>query len=924
VSSEFDLLKSRTDAVIEHLRHDTEVSWESTLEKEVRGSPSFIGAAVTGRNGVEAQTGPFPLPPDFNGDQCYLNARSGFNHITSTIPADGLGGEYVIFRYCAGMSYDHVLVVTLSGSYFSRVIAPFKIWETGSLFVLDGEGTIVANVREDMVRIRDNAIKNPPKSVDSESVRAFELKAVKGGSGSGTYTIGGKERIAWYLPVSGTERGWIVGASAPISESPGGYLQSAFLILGGVFLGFGVLASGFLTVFVTKQFKTINAQNAKLTELNEVARNASESKTAFLANMSHEMRTPLNAVVGFSELIMNGLFKPEEEEDIVGKIHGAGMSLLGIVNDILDISKIESGKFELVPVDYEVASLINDTVTMNSVRLQDKEIEFRLSISPDIPARLMGDEIRIKQITNNFLSNAFKYTKEGTVELRVGAIVSDPEVWLEIAVSDTGIGIKQEDMGKLFSAYNQLDIRSNRKIEGTGLGLSIAKRMAELMGGSIKVESEHGKGSTFTAMIKQKFVTHDVIGKKVQEELEAFRFVSKKTVVARNIFARDLSYARVLIVDDVQTNLDVAKGMLKPYKMKIDCVTSGRQAIHLIKSEEAKYDAVFMDHMMPELDGIETVKILREEVGTPYAKNIPVIALTDNALTGNEKMFMENGFQAFLSKPINMRDMDAVLERWVRDKEKEKLREKEETLLTRRRLLTPKSRAAESSDRENQDADGADRESRDRDDRGLESASPESGPGTIPGVDVSGGIERFGGSEETYRDCLRSFARNTGPLLDALGDPTPETLDAYVIMVHGLKSSAHGVLANEFGDAARELEARAGEKDLPYVLEKNRGFVDAGRKLVRDISEWLETRPEKGSESVMDRPDPELLAKLARACENYDMDGVDGIMEELGKHSYREDPGLAKWLGERVTLMEFDKIVERFKTPDAPADKGRN
>jgi CheY-like chemotaxis protein len=357
-----------------------------------------------------------------------------------------------------------------------------------------------------------------------------------------------------------------------------------------------------------------------------------------------------------------------------------------LINDVLDISKVEAGKLELTPVQYEVASLLNDVVTLNLVRVGDRPITFKLDIREDTPSVLFGDDIRVKQILNNLLSNAFKYTKEGTVTLQIrneklemrneglpamnGVATTNSFVWVTFIISDTGIGIRKEDIAKLFSDYNQVDTRANRQIEGTGLGLSLTKKFVEMMDGEITVESEYGKGTTFRVQIRQGFVNGKTVGKETAENLRNFRYSDKKKSMQEKLVRPDLSYASVLVVDDFPTNLDVAAGMLRKYKLRVDCVSNGKAAVDLMAAGEPVYNAVFMDHMMPGMDGIETTHAIRA-LNTEYAKNIPVIALTANVVAGNEQMFLENGFNAFLPKPFNATLLDSVVQRWVRDKSRE-------------------------------------------------------------------------------------------------------------------------------------------------------------------------------------------------------------------------------------------------------------
>jgi CheY-like chemotaxis protein len=422
-----------------------------------------------------------------------------------------------------------------------------------------------------------------------------------------------------------------------------------------------------------------NNMTRNLIAAREEALSSTRAKSAFLATMSHEIRTPLNAIIGLTEIqLQNSL--PQATSDDLGKIHNSGATLLAIINDMLDISKIESGSFELIPVDYDLPSLINDTAQLNVVRIGSKPITFKLHVDETLPNRLFGDELRVKQVLNNILSNAFKYTRQGTVTFSVsweehdGTLSAEGlrQIKLVAAVTDSGIGIKEEDLGRLFSEYSQLDTKANRKIEGTGLGLSITKKLVEMMGGTITVESVYGSGSTFTLRVVQGIKDDRSIGKKTATNLESFNFLTAIRSRTKNFIRANMSYARILVVDDVQTNLDVAKGLMLPYGLTIDCVLSGKEAIEAIRNAAVKYDALFMDHMMPEMDGIEATQIIRTQIPGDYAKTLPIIALTANAISGNEEMFLQSGFNSYISKPIDIMRLDTVLNQFVRDRTREK------------------------------------------------------------------------------------------------------------------------------------------------------------------------------------------------------------------------------------------------------------
>ncbi|MDR1786068.1 MAG: response regulator [Spirochaetaceae bacterium] len=427
-----------------------------------------------------------------------------------------------------------------------------------------------------------------------------------------------------------------------------------------------ILRSG--TLFLANAIER-NSLRTNLINAREEALANTKAKTAFLATMSHEIRTPLNAIIGLAEIQLQRPLSQAVRGDLE-KILASGSTLLAIINDMLDISKIETGSLEIIPGTYDISSLINDTAQLNVVRIGSKPITFQMSVDSTLPAGLFGDELRVKQVLNNVLSNAFKYTRAGFVkfssrwEQAGGDMVN-----LIFSVSDSGIGIREEDRVKLFAEYSQLDTRVNRAIEGTGLGLSITKNLVEMMGGSISVESEYGKGSTFTVRLLQRVVDFTPIGEKVARNLETFSYFIGKHSQATNILRSDLSHGSVLVVDDVQTNLDVTRGFLLPYGLTIDCVLSGQEAIEKIRRGERKYDIIFMDHMMPGMDGLEATKIIRS-MDSEYARQVPIVALTANALAENEKMFLANGFDAFVPKPIDILRLDGVLNAFIKPRDK--------------------------------------------------------------------------------------------------------------------------------------------------------------------------------------------------------------------------------------------------------------
>ena len=399
-------------------------------------------------------------------------------------------------------------------------------------------------------------------------------------------------------------------------------------------------------------------------ELEEKTKQANEYKTRYLATMSHEMRTPLSTIIGLLGLVIDDMEVSVDVYDILQKIMSASENLLSIVNDVLDISKIETGKLSILPVQYNLASLLNDIIIINIVRIESKPIEFIIDIDPNLPSVLYGDDLRVKQIFNNLLSNAFKYTRQGRVCLKVTYETLDQDrILLKVMITDTGIGIKKEDVQTLFRDYNQVNVNANREIEGTGLGLAITKNIVTMMDGQVQVESEFGHGSTFTVQIVQEVVEEVPLGEEIVDSLKQYRFVDLKRRKRKKLVRKDYSKYSVLVVDDVKTNLVVAAALLMQYKIHVDAVLSGEEAIEKIKTG-THYDLIFMDHMMPVMDGIEAFERIRvlEEDST---RHTPVIALTANAIQGSERMFLDKGFAGYLSKPIDILKLDEILRNYL-------------------------------------------------------------------------------------------------------------------------------------------------------------------------------------------------------------------------------------------------------------------
>ena len=419
-------------------------------------------------------------------------------------------------------------------------------------------------------------------------------------------------------------------------------------VFSGLFMAFGLF--GFMICAIIHTIKQLIGMRVEANE----AMHISELKDDFLANMSHEIRTPLNGILGMDEMIIR-----ETRESAVKKhaleIKSAGDTLLSIINDILDLSKIESGNFKIIPVDYDLASVLNDVLNMTRPRAIKKYLDYNLTVDSDIPATLHGDEIRIRQVILNIINNAIKYTKKGQIDIEVTCRNKNNEdIDLIVMVSDTGIGIKEEDKDKLFKSFYRLEERRNRNVEGTGLGLHITQRILSMMDGRISFNSVYGKGSAFTISVPQKVVKNAPIGEFSKAVDEYLSNIETDEVT---LYAPD---ARVLVVDDNDMNLDVMEGMLKDTKMKVELSDSGPDCIE--KAEKNDYDVILLDQMMPEMSGEDALNEMKER---NIIGNTPVIALTADAIMGARENYIEKGFTDYISKPVKYTELEKLLKRYI-------------------------------------------------------------------------------------------------------------------------------------------------------------------------------------------------------------------------------------------------------------------
>ncbi|GBU20918.1 histidine kinase [Fibrobacteres bacterium R8-0-B4] len=774
------------------------------------------------------------------------------------------------------------------------------------------------------------------------------------------------------------ENGWHIGVVAPVNA----YYKDIY-DRGVSIIIFGVLLQLTLCFVILR----IAAGQMKADE-------RSDRKSNFLANMSHEIRTPMNAIIGFAELALREDIPPAAYEHIF-TIKQAGANLLSIINDILDFSKIESGKFEIVPGDYLFSSLLNDVVSLIKMRATYAKLRFVVNVDSKIPNALYGDEVRVRQVLLNLLSNAVKYTEKGFVSLSITALYpaedrdDDDEaaaktdaIILKIDVEDSGKGIKNEDVRKLFKDFVQVDKEKNKGVEGTGLGLAIINSILKAMGGEVTVTSEYGKGSVFSVTLPQRFrdpgahaVVEDKEGKNVlvyerrdlyahsivgtvkrlgvsctqvdgETELDekvasgSYNFIftasalydrtknilqkhnSNAKVVLLTEFgdviadknvtilsmpaysvtvanvlnghsdnsrygAKADSYtrfiapdARVLVVDDTNTNLRVAEGLLSPYKMRVDICRSGPDAIEAVQAE--KYDIVFMDHMMPGMDGLEATRRIRAINGRDdYYRKLPIIALTANAVSGAREMFLSEGLNDFISKPIDISKLKAVLDKWI----PQELRKSPTEVIA----------AGDSGD----------------DDIDVRKIR-------IDGVDVEKGLAISGGKGTHYIRTITMFYEDGFEKIKEIrncmeiGD-----MQLYATHVHGLKSAAASIGAAAVSEEAKALEAAYKDGNEAFINEHNGKFLMNLEALLSNIGKLLDDieamKKKTGGGHIDTEKLKAELAKLKTAMENFDSETIDSATNTLIEYEQAEHFGeQIKNILQNVLIGEYDDALNQI------------
>lgn len=592
-----------------------------------------------------------------------------------------------------------------------------------------------------------------------------------------------------------------------------------------------------------KRQETIAEQNTQLAAANK-------AQSAFISNMSHEIRTPINAVLGMDEMIL----RESTEEPILEyayDIQNAGRTLLGIINDILDFTKIEAGKMEIISQEYELSSVVNDLMNMIEVKAREKGLSLQVFVNEDIPYLLYGDELRIKQIILNILTNAVKYTETGSVTFKLGFTKKDEEhIYLQVTVQDTGIGMKPEEMDKLTKPFERLDESRNRNIEGTGLGMSIVTSLLTAMDSRLEVESTYGKGSKFYFSLEQKVADW----KKIGDFQKRYQEMKSQNAGKEEEACFHASKARILAVDDTQVNLTVVKGLLKRTGVQLDTAGSGQECLD--RCAATQYHVILLDHRMPEMDGVETLRRLRQTQGPN--QQTTVIALTANAVSGAAEYYMQEGFNDFLSKPVNGAKLERMLAKYL----------PEEVMDSPKELMC--------------------------------------------GIDEAAGLKNCG-SKEVYAQVCEEFAQSAkGSIRELGGYLEAGDIENYTIKVHALKSAARLVGAMELSKRAQYLEGCGKNNELTPIMEQTGELLAAYAAVAQRLgAESAAALAELSKEELQD-----ALGAIREFCDAFDFDMVDSIMKKLAGYAmpadFKETYEALKMAVYNVDQSGVDSIIQGY------------
>ena len=798
---------------------------------------------------------------DFNITEPYYDARTGEYCITFSKVVKSDSGEF-----CGVFAIDFYLDVLMDilGESYS---------EQGYAFLVDKNGLIIDHPNSDY------------EFSDKDSVNIHDLVYDRLYSETGMVVL--KDYDGEYKVCASMDEnvsGFRIIVVKDWWSIYGNVLQYAVLFLG--LFGGCILA---INVVINRMIQWQSKANDNLKEAAESAIRAERAKTRFLSNMSHEIRTPINAVLGMNEMILREC-KDELLLSYAENIRSSGKTLLFLINDILDMTKIESGKMEIVPAEYEMADVIMDLWNVIYLRAQEKSLTVNFVVDETIPRLLFGDDVRIKQIVTNLLTNAVKYTSKGGIELHATyKRTGEDRMDLIISVKDTGMGIRQEDMGKLFESFRRLEEEKNRNIEGTGLGMNITMSLLKLMGGNMEVESEYQKGSTFTVTIPQKIISSDATGdfKSIMSR--------QRSGVEQKQESFEAPDASVLVVDDNDMNLAVFKALLKRTRMNIVTADSGRKCLELVK--KTPFHIIFMDHMMPEMDGIETLHEMQKLTDFPNEKT-PVIALTANALSGARESYLQEGFVDFLTKPI---DAD-LLEQMV-------LSYLPKELVDRKRLSGKEERKeAEQVTSEQPDAQEPVPENTPKKDK-LTCLKEK-------GFHTEVGLMYCRSDKEFYEHLLSNFAKNSeSKIADIESSFQKEDIKNYEIMVHALKSTSKTLGADTLSEMAKNAEKAARNKDTVYIRENHEGLIVKYRETVQCILDVLS--PYEAGSAVGTEITKEgflkRLRELQESLTTFEVNVAEDLLREMNGLVYRGTAvsELLRDVRQDVEEFELEKAAEK-------------
>ncbi|MCL2171853.1 MAG: ATP-binding protein, partial [Defluviitaleaceae bacterium] len=612
-----------------------------------------------------------------------------------------------------------------------------------------------------------------------------------------------------------------------------------------------------------KDLRQVRAMANEMKEI-EIAKEENQAKTRFLTRMSHEIRTPLTQIKGIAEIELQRDSHTDQTQESFSRIYNSADLLHTIINDILDLSKVEAGKMELVPVSYELPSLIVDSVQLNLIYIEGKDVNFTVHVDEKLPTRLIGDDLRIKQIINNLLSNAFKYTHSGQVSLTFTMEKSYrfDEIILVISISDTGDGMTAEQLDMLFEVeYSRFNMSRNRAIEGSGLGMNIAHNLIELHGGEIDVHSEPGEGTTFMVRLPQRITGANPIGPEMAKNLQHAQMNARSLRRMSRIHRKPMPYGTVLVVDDVESNLYVARGLLAPYGLKVETAVSGAESVALIRAGRV-YDIIFMDHMMPGMDGMLATKIIQE---TGYSH--PIVALTANTVKGQAEIFLANGFDGFLSKPISILELDECLMKFIHAKQ------------------TPEV---------------------------LEAA--ENAHITIEATSTN----RSGLTDFFLKDAERAL-NILNPIIDDLaagGRLCDAGMKSYINQTHGMKSALANMGQSWLADMASSLEDAARAGDMEAVISQTPLYLQNLRALMKELGyETARNAAPKADAAIDTESIARLLGDIASSCGEFNKRAAKTALTELQKMTLPDNISqLLTEISNLLLISSFEKAASLINT----------